>query len=116
MEKRCLTCQKTIIGRSDKKYCSVDCKNALHAKKRQEKPDIFRETNGWLHRNHAILATIMGNSKKEMLDKNILTRANFKFEFMTGVYFNKEQKMYRLIYDYAWMDFSDQKVLIVRKQ
>jgi len=31
-------------------------------------------------------------------------------------YFNKENKMYRIVYDYAWMDFSDQKVLVVRKK
>jgi hypothetical protein len=57
----------------------------------------------------------MGESKKETFDKLVLVRAKFKFEFMTGIYMNKENKMYRLVYDYAWMDFSDQKILVVRK-
>ena len=26
---------------------------------------------------------------------------------------NKEGKMYRLVYNYAWMEFSDQKILVV---
>jgi hypothetical protein len=51
-----------------------------------------------------------------MLDRPALTRAGFRWEFMTGIYFNKEGKMYRLVYDYAWMDFSDQQVLIVHKK
>jgi len=45
----------------------------------------------------------------------ILTRAGFKWDYMTGIYWNKENKMYRIVYDFAWMDFSDQKVLVVRK-
>jgi len=57
----------------------------------------------------------MGESKKEMFDRTVLTRAKFRWEFMTGVYWNKEGKMYRIVYDYAWMDFTDQQVLVVRK-
>ena len=38
------------------------------------------------------------------------------FGYLTGVYFNKEGKMYRIIYNFAWMDFSDQNVLAVRKK
>ncbi len=36
--------------------------------------------------------------------------------FAQGTYLNKEGKTYRIVYDFAWMDFSDQKVLIVRKK
>jgi hypothetical protein len=49
-------------------------------------------------------------------DRLILQRAGFKFEYLTGIYFNKEGKIYRIIYDFAWMDFSDQSVLVVRKK
>ncbi|MCO5277943.1 MAG: hypothetical protein M9911_08150 [Saprospiraceae bacterium] len=57
----------------------------------------------------------MGKSKKEVFDRLVVTRTGFKFEYITGIYINKEGKMYHLVYDFAWMDFSDQKVLIVRK-
>jgi len=59
---------------------------------------------------------LAGKAHKIMLDRPALTRAGFRWEFMTGIYFNKEGKMYRLVYDYAWMDFSDQQVLIVHKK
>lgn len=58
---------------------------------------------------------LMGSDAKITLDKMILTRAGFKWDYMTGIYWNKENKMYRIVYDFAWMDFSDQKVLVVRK-
>jgi hypothetical protein len=57
----------------------------------------------------------MGKSKKEIFDRLVLARTGFKFEYMTGIYLNKEGKMYHLVYDFAWMKFSNQKILIVRK-
>jgi hypothetical protein len=30
-------------------------------------------------------------------------------------YLNNERKTYYVVYDYAWMTFSDQKILIIRK-
>jgi len=80
------------------------------------KLETYFDTVPYLHRNREIIATLMGNSVKETIDKAILTRAKFRWEYMTGVYWNKEGKMYRLVYDFAWMDFSDQRVLIVRKK
>ncbi|MFN0215902.1 MAG: hypothetical protein ACKVT2_16710, partial [Saprospiraceae bacterium] len=66
-------------------------------------------------RNREILATLMGESKKEMFDRAILTRAKFKWEYMTSIYKNKEGKWYHLVYDFAWMEFTDQQILVVRK-
>jgi hypothetical protein len=58
----------------------------------------------------------MGEATKVELDRLVLTRTGFRYEYHTGTYLNKEGKRYRLVYDYAWMDFSDQKVLVVRKR
>jgi len=57
----------------------------------------------------------MGNSKKEVFDRLIISRTGFKFDFITGVYKNKEGKIYYLVYNFAWMEFSDQKILVVKK-
>jgi predicted nucleic acid-binding Zn ribbon protein len=115
MERNCKQCGKTLHGRTDKKFCSLACKNAYNVSQRKATRTEVREVDACLHRNWEILATLMGDSKKEMFDRAILSRARFKWEFMTGIYFNKVGKMYRIIYDYAWMDFSDQQVLVVRK-
>lgn len=68
-----------------------------------------------MHRNREILATLMGESKKEMFDRIVLERAKFRFDYHTGIHLNKEGKTYHLVYDYAWMDFTNQSVLVVRK-
>ncbi len=116
MKKHCFQCGKEFLGRTDKRFCSILCKNQHHFQKRQSTINEVREIDAYLHRNREILMTLMGSSVKETIDKYVLTRAKFRWEYMTGIYWNKEGKMYRLIYDFAWMDFSDQRVLIVRKK
>ncbi len=116
MEQQCLQCNKSFKGRSDKKFCSADCKNGYHIHLRRNTKNEVAEIDGYLHRNREILATLMGDSTKADYDRAVLTRTGFRFEYHTGTYLNKEGKTYRIVYDFAWMDFSDQKVLVVRKK
>jgi hypothetical protein len=116
MKKKCLRCGEEMRGRSDKKFCSLACKNTHTAATRRSTRDAVAETDGYLHRNREILATLMGEATKVELDRLVLTRTGFRYDYHTGTYMNKEGKLYRLVYDYAWMDFSDQKVLVVRKK
>lgn len=115
MGKVCQHCDKPLHGRSDKKFCGAACKNAFNFAQRRGTRNEVKEIDGYLHRNREILSTLMGNSKKEMFDRAILTRAKFRWEYMTGLYRNKEDKLYYIVYDYAWMEFSNQQVLVVRK-
>ena len=115
MNNLCMHCGKSVKGRADKRFCSVICKNNYNYKNRAVTKSDVKTIDDLLHRNRIILMTLMGDSKKETFDKLILTRAKFHFELHTGHYINKEGKTYWIVYDYAWMDFSDQKVLVVRK-
>ncbi|MFZ1495475.1 MAG: hypothetical protein WAS72_00375 [Saprospiraceae bacterium] len=115
MKSFCKQCKTPITGRSDKAYCSTECKNLFNNALRKGLKAYTQEVDVILHRNHAILALLMGNTKKDTFDKLVLTKAGFKFDFMTGIYFNKEGKLYKIVYDFAVMEFSDQKVLVVRK-
>lgn len=115
MNKLCIQCGQSVRGRSDKMFCSMSCKNDYNYKNRATTKSDVKTIDDLLHRNRIILMTLMGDSKKETFDKMILTRAKFRFEFHTGHYINKEGKTYWLIYDYAWIAFSDQKILVVRK-
>jgi hypothetical protein len=115
MKKLCQACHQQFIGRSDKSFCSIECKNGFNNQRRKETQNVVKEIDGYLHRNREILATLMPSQKKEMFDKLILTRAGFKWEFCTGIYINREGKTYHIVYDYAWMPFSDQQILIIKK-
>ena len=113
MSQQCQQCKIALKGRSDKKFCSTHCKNEFNNALKKATRTVTEEIDGYLHRNRTILHELMQNSKKNIVDKLTLTRAGFRFDYMTGIYTNKENKMYRYVYDYGWMDFSDQKILVV---
>jgi hypothetical protein len=115
MKHKCLHCETLLHGRSDKKFCSLACKNEHHAQTRRQTKDAVAEIDGYLHRNREILALLMGDSRKEIMDRMVLVRAKFRWEYMTGIYKNKQGKWYHLVYDYAWMEFTDQQIMLVRK-
>ena len=114
MEK-CIQCGIEILGRSDKKFCSAVCKNNFNNKLRKLTIKETAIVDAYLHGNREILMHVMGSHKKIQIDKLQLSKVRFKFEYHTGHYINKEAKTYWQVYDFAWMEFSDQKILIVRK-
>ena len=117
MKTQCSICAVPMSGRSDKKYCSDACKNAHHNELRSPKADIVREIDLILHKNRDILKTLMQNAKntKITIDRLVLEQAGFNFDRFTGIYTNSQNKTYYYLYDYAWMAFSLEKTMIVRK-
>lgn len=54
-------------------------------------------------------------TKKVQFQKLVLIRAGFDFTHFTGTYLNNQGKVYHYVYDFAWMEFSTQEVMVVRK-
>jgi len=112
----CLLCDAPFRGRPDKKYCSASCKNRYnHLRRRKTRTEVKR-IDAFLHRNREIIEEILGKARKKMVPRRRLDRMGFRYSYITGLYFNKEGKMYRNVYNYAYMEFSDQEVLIVRRR
>lgn len=116
MKLRCRLCKRTFRGRKDKKFCSIQCKNDYHTQLRKATKEATKSTDKILHRNRSIILEIMGNrSKKKEIPTEVLANKNFKFNYHTGTYENAKGKRYHIIYDFAWMEFSRGKVLIIRR-
>ena len=112
----CRLCNNEVLGRADKIFCDIKCKNAYNlALRRQTKLEV-KPIDRLLHRNREILQLLLGSLKKVMIDKIVMTRANFYWDHCTGLYHNKDGKIYHLVYDYAWMEFSSQQILVVKKK
>jgi hypothetical protein len=45
-----------------------------------------------------------------------LEKKRFRFKYLTHFYKNKHGKIYHYVYDFAWMEFSTDEVLILRKR
>jgi len=111
----CKYCNRTIKGRADKIYCSAICKSKAHRKKQNPSAPIHT-INKILQNNYLILYSLFTNSKaaKMKIDHLSLANRGFQFDYCTRIYLNNKGKWYRYVYDYRWMEFSDQKVIVFR--
>ncbi len=113
---KCKICSKIINGRSDKLFCSVKCKNYYHTNLRRVTNIAVNQIDVILHRNRSILLEIMGkNMTQKKMDRMELDKMKFNFKYHTHSYVNSQGKTYKYVYDFAWMSFSDNEILIVRK-
>jgi len=72
--------------------------------------------NTLLYQNLKILESIFTDEKKDklMVPRILLDKMGFHYSYCTGIYINNRKKLYRYVYNYAWMEFSDQKLMLIR--
>lgn len=112
----CRICKKELIGRPDKIFCSIQCKNFYHTNLRNATKGVTVVTDNILHRNRSILLELIGkNAAQKKINRIYLDKKKFNYHYCTGFYINSKGKMYHNVYDFAWMEFSDNEILIVRR-
>jgi len=117
MKSKCRLCKKSFTGRADKLFCTIACKNDYHVRLRRATTIATKSIDQILHRNRSILLEIMGKKNKKIkINRFQLEKKNFHFNFMTGYSINKQGKTYHHLYDFSYMTFSDNTMLILRKQ
>lgn len=113
--KKCKTCGKKISGRADKIFCSAICKARSHRQKEDSNP-FLSDVNKILSSNYDIIHNLFDhNSRKQISISHLaLSKLGFQFDYCTRVYLNSKGKWYRYVYDFRWMEFSDQNITIYR--
>ncbi len=115
--KKCKICSQPISGRSDKKFCSQKCKNYYHTNLIRVTRKAVHQIDIILHRNRSILLEILGKSKTQLkIERVDLDTRKFNFKYHTHLQVNSQGKIYYYVYDFAWMEFSNNEVLIIRKK
>ncbi len=114
--KTCKSCKRKVIGRADKIFCSLKCKNNYHKILREYTAKFTEKIDKILHRNHSILSEVLTTKKKKILVKRIvLEQKKFQFNYHTHLYVNSKEKTYHYLYNTAWMEFSDNEIMITRQ-
>jgi hypothetical protein len=114
--KKCIMCKSKVVGRSDKKYCSIKCKSNYHRKLSEVTNIATQRIDKILHRNRSILLEVMGENKLQTkISIDVLEKKKFSFNYITKYYINSKGKTYHHVYDFSWMTFSDNEVLIIRR-
>ncbi|MDT8413526.1 MAG: hypothetical protein RQ875_13760 [Vicingaceae bacterium] len=115
--RKCRLCKSTFRGRSDKIFCTPKCKAIYHYKLNSVTKTAAQKIDIILHRNRSILLEIMGkNSTQKKIKRIFLDNKKFNFKYITHYNINSKGKIYHHVYDFAWMEFSDDEILIIRRQ
>ena len=115
--KKCKICKNEFLGRTDKIFCSVNCKSTYHRKLRRVTKSATFDIDEVLHRNRSILLELLGkNGTQKKVKRIVLVKKKFQFKYLTHFYINSQGKMYHQVYDFAWMEFSDDEILIVKRK
>jgi len=108
-------CKASILGRTDKKFCSASCKSTYHKRLKEHTNKATIKTDKLLHRNRSILQELVGKKENtKYITKEALDAKKFNYTYVTGYHKNSRNKIVNYIYDFSWVIFSD-KVLLVKR-
>ena len=112
--KKCCVCDKTLIGRSDKVFCDIQCKNKYHAEVRKHTQTAAAQTTKILNKNYVILCLLLGeNCKRFKIKKLALETAGFNFNIISGLdktTFGPKMK----IYEFSWYYSTEDNIVVMR--
>lgn len=113
-DKKCPECEKTILGRADKKFCSDYCRNAYNNKLNQASTKNIRNINNQLKRNWRILEDL-NPTEKCRVHKNKLEEKGFNFGYFTSIYTTKKGTIYYFVYDQGYLALENNYYMLVKK-
>lgn len=98
---KCLHCEKLIVGRSDKKFCSGTCRSKYYYSVNKEYNILKSKVHELLRKNRDILAEL-NPSGKCTVDARELRDRKFNFNFFTTIYRTNGGNVYWFCYDYGF--------------
>src|ERR1043165_6547370 len=97
-EKKCLECGGKISGRSDKKFCSDQCRISFNNRLNSDETNLVRNINNALRKNRRILVEL-NPSGKTIVTREKLSEKGFDFHYFTSIYITKEGAIYYYCYE-----------------
>ncbi|WP_424964069.1 hypothetical protein [Ekhidna sp.] len=114
---KCLKCGKTLIGRTDKKFCDAYCRNSYNNQHKAVEEQYIQQVNSRIRRNRRILRDLCPEGKATVR-KEVLDQMGYDYRYFCGL-FKTKSNLYYLIYDYAFSPVFEkgvEKALIVQRQ
>ncbi len=102
IDRFCLYCNERIIGRSDKKYCSDQCRSTHHNILFREEMKFMRGINTVLRNNRKILADFRAKGMDVINERRLLV-SGFNLNYYTNIIENQKcNKTIIVVYDYGY--------------
>jgi hypothetical protein len=116
-QRLCMQCQKSLKGRTDKKFCDDYCRNAFNNALKAVPYSLVRNVNNQLAKNRRILEeAIPGGEEMGKTNKEKLTSKGFSFKYLTHTYTNKKGNVYFFCYDYGYLPLEGDWYLVVHRK
>lgn len=115
MKRICKQCESSFEGRSDKKFCSDQCRATFNNQNKKESEKLIIKVNAVLRKNRTILKSL-NPTGMSVVRKEYLSERGFKFQYFTNVYKTKEGSEYFFCYDIGYMIIDELKLRIVEYQ
>ena len=115
MKKKCIECEEEFIGRSDKKFCSDACRNSYNNRLNSDENNLIRNTNNILRKNRRIIKELIPQDKSISIEKDKLLQKGFNFNLHTEMITTKAGKIYFFCYEYGYLQLSEFKYALVKK-
>jgi len=116
LTRQCVQCGDPVRGRSDKKYCSDDCRTAYHNSNNRNVSNYMLKVNRILRKNRRILAKFNPHGKS-YITKEKLLMAGFNLAYCTTIYKTKGGATYFFCYDQGYLEKNEEVfTLVTRKE
>lgn len=115
-EKKCLECGDKLVGRTDKKFCSDQCRISYNNKLNSDETNYVRNVNNALRKNRRILAELNPTRKTVSVSRQKLLEKGFDFAYLTSLFTTREGKIYKYCYEQGYLETDKGYYLLVVKK
>jgi predicted nucleic acid-binding Zn ribbon protein len=113
VEKKCLDCGDIIKGRTDKKFCSDQCRNNYNNRLNRDINNFVRNVHGLLRRNRRILADLYDEGRHR-IHKDALYALGYNFSFFTQLTETSDGKKCHYCFEYGFREAGDDFIELKR--
>lgn len=114
--KYCISCDKPVKGRTDKKFCDDYCRNNYNNQLKSGVSNLVRNINNALSKNRRILEDLLGAEEMTKASKEKLIQRGFLFKYITHLYNNKKGNTYYFCYELGYLPLENDWFLIVKRK
>lgn len=101
MERLCLDCGARLLGRSDKKFCSDQCRNNYNNRLNRDQNNYVRNVHAQLRRNRRILSDLFGDGHHR-IHRDALLAQGYNFTFFTHLIETRDGLRWSYCFEYGF--------------
>jgi hypothetical protein len=106
VEKKCLDCGDLIRGRTDKKFCSDQCRNNYNNRLNRDSNNFVRNVHGLLRKNRRILSDLYSEGRVKV-HKDALFALGYNFSFFTHIIETSQGHRFHYCFEYGYCETGD---------